>query len=246
MVLALGAALYPATMVSEAIAAESSPRSGRSPWVFSGIDGNADNMISPQEARAARDQLFIQIDIDGDGRITREEYERYDAQLASLQAAPPVSQRTGELFTEIDASRDGFLTQEETLTFARKRFQDATPAGAKGLPSSTYQTAMAGVIGTATPAASHRHDVGQAEAANDVRLAFRSMDVNGDGRIAKSEWTGAVRPDEAAAKQAADREFARLDTRKRGYLERSDFEGGAQTAELPDEPVSVWQYWTYQ
>jgi Ca2+-binding EF-hand superfamily protein len=181
------------------------------------------NGIFPQDMKAVEEKdlagpqfqflrvVFDAADFDGDGKLTRAEFEKYfdlQASTAALGLVMTYTVRTPNLFQMLDDNLDGRLGVRELRT-AWDRLIVLEPAGAGAVTKSILQPsvnfrltpgATAGIDPTTNPAAGPR------QAATRGPLWFRKMDRNGDGDVSRAEFLG---PDE---------DFALLDPNKDGLI----------------------------
>jgi Ca2+-binding EF-hand superfamily protein len=100
---------------------------------FLGIDRNADNMISMEEATAYRERLVKEYDLNGDGKV---EYEEY-VQAENLR--PSTDPDNSEIpvpdeYKEMDSDGDTIVTLEEAKAAGALRFK-ALDKNADGMVS---------------------------------------------------------------------------------------------------------------
>lgn len=88
---------------------------------FLGIDRNADNVISPDEADAYRERLFKELDQNSDGQVEFEEYVQVK-QLRSVTAPPYSTVEVPDEYREMDANGDTILTIDEVKAVGVARF----------------------------------------------------------------------------------------------------------------------------
>ena len=91
------------------------------PAQFIGIDQNADNQISREEAMAYRTRLFTGLDANGNGTVEFEEYVK----AKNLRSAtnPNLKVEVPEDYKEADANSDTILTMVEFSAQGKARFQ---------------------------------------------------------------------------------------------------------------------------
>ena len=97
---------------------------------FEALDENGDGQISASEAAEWRDTVFVTMDSDDDGKLTREEY--MEVQLGqgadSDQRGPRYAERQAEKdaqYTVMDADKDGFVTKEQFMSNGQIQFSSA-------------------------------------------------------------------------------------------------------------------------
>lgn len=91
------------------------------PSQFLGIDRNADNLISPEEAGEFRARYFKTLDLDGNGTVEYEEYVQAN-RLRSAVSDPNAPVPVPDEYKEADTNKDTMLSMEELLSVGRKRF----------------------------------------------------------------------------------------------------------------------------
>ncbi|MAL78602.1 MAG: hypothetical protein CMN55_05740 [Sneathiella sp.] len=89
---------------------------------FLGMDRDADNFISLEEAEAYRIRLFKEYDLNSDGKVEFEEYVEAK-RLRPATAAPHSKVDVPDEYREMDADGDSILTLEEVKSVGVKRFQ---------------------------------------------------------------------------------------------------------------------------
>lgn len=109
---------------------------------FETLDADGSGEITAEDMTTLRDQRFAEVDTDGDGSVSREEF------LAHAQAQ--AAERAGERFDALDADGDGMLSQDvlsggrrgdgQMMTRMIDRF-DADGSG--GVSAEEFETAQA-------------------------------------------------------------------------------------------------------
>ncbi|WP_169567836.1 EF-hand domain-containing protein [Sneathiella limimaris] len=89
---------------------------------FIGIDRNADNMISMEEAQGFRHRYFTTLDIDGNGEVSFAEYVEAN-KLKSVSSNPDAPVKMTDEFKEADANGDKTLTMAEFLAVGEAHFK---------------------------------------------------------------------------------------------------------------------------
>ncbi len=101
--MALGTAL--AAVLALGIAAEAAAGGSRAERFLERLDGDGDGTVTRAEVLDANANRFEEIDANGDGSVSAEEFEAH--RLAKVRA------RIGKHFGRLDADDDGSLSQAE-------------------------------------------------------------------------------------------------------------------------------------
>lgn len=166
---------------------------------------------------------FEPADFDGDGKLTREEFDRYFAlqqNTARLGLTVTHAVQVPNLFQLLDANGDGRLSVKELRT-AFDRLQPLEPSGGKEITRAILQPSVTvrmgnTVYGAADTAISNiQSDMmgyGSPKAPAAGPVWFRKMDRNGDGDISRAEFLG------------SREEFDKLDTNHDGLISLEEAE----------------------
>jgi len=84
------------------------------------MDTNKDGMISAAEHTAGARQMFLKMDVDGDGRVTATEMDAVHGMQAGGTPAPSMS--SADKIKTIDADHDGAITAAEHEAGSRGMF----------------------------------------------------------------------------------------------------------------------------
>lgn len=177
---------------------------------FSAIDTNDDGKMSRAEFQVSAALTFREVDIDGDGRATREE-----VLLLERTAADEVEKRRKEhCRLNPDCNSDGVIDLEEFVTFETDRLMERLDPDKDGkitlqtflvlagpttnIPGQpTYQQRREQVTQRFNEIDANKTGVIDAGKIRTWATAiFRRLDLDGDGKLNPSEWQLASAPQE--------------------------------------------------
>ena len=144
---------------------------------------------------------FEPADFDGDGKLTREEFDRYFAlqqrtSLLGLTLTHAV--QVPNLFQLLDANGDGRLSVKELRT-AYARLAPLEPSGGKEITKAILQPSVTVRVGNTmsggadTATFNTQNDMtgyGRAQLPQAGPVWFHKMDRNGDGDVSRAEFLG--------------------------------------------------------
>src|SRR5215469_5239862 len=160
-----------------------------------GTAGNGLNQIAQN--------LFGQVDANGDGSITQAELEQ------AVTAAGGTTQGADALYAQLDPNNTGSVSQQTLAQYLQSQFNNSA------------QGALGALIQAPT---------GNAPANASSQIAqhlFSQIDTNGDGSISQSELEQAVTA-AGGTTQAADALYAQLDPNNTGSVSEQTFAQGLQ------------------
>ncbi len=175
------------------------------------VDRDRDQRVSAEEARRARQDMFLILDTDRDEGLSRDEY-----------GGGMTREQTARYLQQGDRDRDRRLSGREYLEAGEQRYREqAEQAGrpyGEGLTVPEYQES-AGITGEQAGLADVNRDerVSPDEAAYDTARRFRQLDRDGDGFVTHDE----LRQSEMELRR--DREFAALDRNDDDRVSREEF-----------------------
>ncbi len=184
---------------------------------FGSIDTNDDGKVSRAEFETSAALSFRESDIDGDGRVTREEVMLLEriAQEARDKA------RKEHCRTDPDCNGDGVIDLEEFVAFEAARVMERLDFDKDGKVSLQTFLVLAGPQANVPgqPTYQQRRDevtrrfqeidadkngvIDQAEIRAWATAAFKRIDLDGDGKINLSEWQIATQSPPPAPPAAA-------------------------------------------
>jgi Ca2+-binding EF-hand superfamily protein len=167
--------------------------------------GGVGGGFNPYAAKQFQQNLFSQIDLNGDGSVSKTELE------GAVSKAGGTTQAADALYSLLDPGGTG--------GFSEQQFSQALPGS--GL-SNQMQAQMIGYQAQGWPGASQSG--GQV-----AQSLFSQIDVNGDGSISQAELEQAVTA-AGGTKAAADTLYAKLDPNNTGSVSEQQFAQGLSQA----------------
>lgn len=186
---------------------------------FASYDQNSDRELSSDELDSVARASFREMDADGDGALTRQEYADCANVLAGTQSME--SDRTAENMAEYDTDGDDTLTQQEFMQASAESFDAMRddPDAKSDITRLTFWPV------STTPRAWVNMSVD--EAAGRSMMLFVSLDKDNSGTIARDEWavTQVPLPDRS---EAANRRFDETDADSSGDVSEDEYSGMIQ------------------
>lgn len=221
------------------------------PISFSEVDVDNNGTVSRLEAASLPGvgTNFDKADRNGDMRLSREEFDRFDWKqgAASAGAGAPTDQDAqgegkakarqdkssrahpdlAERFEQADANGDGQLSKSEFSAYAEPQGGASTGASTGANAPEGRENAMAGasddVVGKLSESGA---DSVQQVPISDPRKSFMALERDEDGQLSKTE---------AASDLRVIEHFAKIDRDGDGSLSRYEFNGWVATARQPAE-----------
>lgn len=212
---------------------------------FTAADTNEDDMISSDELTAARATEFDELDANGDGEVSRTEYNDCHAQWSSAGSDGMMqSDRNADNMASVDTNADGSITPDEYMTAADEAY--SASAGLSGsMNTSADSSAMSDSDDSAMssgmdeepslvlrrliliPMGSGSGDgtmspMSRDEAAARAGRQFQQLDANQDSQIDSDEWAGASSL-QTDWQDVMNREFDAADTDSSDSISREEY-----------------------
>ncbi|WP_417427049.1 hypothetical protein [Hoeflea sp.] len=187
------------------------------PWAK--VDGNADGFVSKAEASASVENQFGQIDIDGNGELTKTEWVDCLSKMRDQTAAE--ADRNEDNFAEADTNKDQQIGRDEFRKGSQKAFEDATAANAEDdklivLRRYVFLTPQEGQDQSTVK------NMSADEAAGRSALTFAALNQNGDDVIDAQEWSERS-PKFARDEEWANAQFDSIDSDSTNTVSREEF-----------------------
>lgn len=199
-------------------------------------DTNNDNMISQDELQAARDAEFEDMDLNGDGTVSRQEYSDCMGAWAANSAVEPADE---DDLAEFDADGDGTVTVQEFMGGTEKAAaMQPTGDTTQQTSASTDTSGTEAQGGNAVePIAVLRRIIIVPQAYDDDRVRsmsqdemaarsaqrFVTTDADGDLKISREEWIDMGKDHINKVTTVLNREFDNVDKDKSGDVSRMEY-----------------------
>ncbi len=159
-------------------------------------DQDGDRRISLVEMQAAQAERFARLDVNRDGRLTRQERQAGGQALRAARQSQRV-QRQAAAFARRDRDRDGALTQAEAPGRMAARFAQFDANRDGRLTAGELRAGQVALRGQRGPKPAGRQPlradadsdgaISRAEADNHIRARFARLDLNRDGYVTRDE-----------------------------------------------------------
>ena len=187
------------------------------PWAQ--VDGNEDGFVSNAEASAAIDDHFAQIDLDGNGEITKTEWVDCLSKMRDRTAAE--ADRSDDNFAEADTNEDQQITRNEFREGSQSAYEDAQAANA-GDDALIVLRRYVFLTPEESQDESAMQNMSADEAAGRSALTFDVLDQSGDGIIDTQEWAQRS-PKITRDEDWASAEFDRIDDDATGSISQEEY-----------------------
>jgi len=225
MVLALGGFALPVhaqnanTNETNQLANASSGSQGFCDRSWDQIDANSDGMVDKTEVTGAADARFKQIDTDGNGELSSDEFSQCVMRQSGQASAE--SDRDAKSYSSLDLNGDNQVNVEEFRDSAQQSYDASQRQGAgdqdfvvlRRFIWLTPEEAKNGV---------DRNSMSADEAAGRAALNFSALDENGDGSLDSKEWSNRS-PRLERSKEWVNAKFAEIDADSSGSITRSEY-----------------------
>lgn len=181
---------------------------------FANVDVDGDGFVTREEATRGIQQDFGAIDADGNGEITKTEYVDCKAQSSDQQAAETT--RDAESFAAADINKDKGVDRGEYMGAAQQAYESASEAS-DAEPSSGYLWLTPDELKSGGA-----KNFSAGEAGMRSAMSFDRLDNNGDGILDTQEWEKAV-PGGGNPGGAATARFESMDADQSGSLSKDEY-----------------------
>lgn len=190
---------------------------------FVGADANNDGTVTAEETKAATERAFNEMDADGSGDVSQEEYVDCGTMGAGTTSA--MTDRSEENMAEVDANDDGTLTQQEFMQGASEAHEAASAAGSPGAQPVVILRRF--VFLPAQNGSADIREMRSDQVEGAAAQQFGNLDTNRDNRLDKSEWAQqeAVKRDLSSV---LNMEFSKDDKDQSGTLDMAEFREGTE------------------
>mgnify|MGYP003634015007 CR=1 FL=1 len=192
------------------------------PWAQ--VDGNSDGFVSESEASSAIENQFGQIDLDGNGEITKTEWVDCMSKMRGQTTAE--ADRSDQNFAEADVNQDEQIDRDEFRQGSQQAYEDAQANNANDDSMIVLRRYI-----FLTPQESQDQTAMQTmsadEAAGRSALSFSALDSNGDDKIDSQEWSERS-PKLTRDEEWASAEFDRLDEDANGSVNQDEYQSARQ------------------
>jgi len=142
------------------------------------------NTAPPTATGQAGDDLFSQLDTNGDSSVSQDELQSLLDQMASDQGNSSSALNAADVISQLDTNGDGSLSASE-LEAARPKGQEAPPPGGMPPPPLTDSSLNSSSLVTGTSSTDSTSTSGTSE--DPLQALFNAIDSDQSGDISSSE-----------------------------------------------------------
>ncbi len=185
------------------------------------VDGNEDGFVSREEASNAVSSQFGQIDLDGNGQITKTEWVDCMTRTQGQQSAK--TDRSAENFAQADADQDKSMTRDEFRNASQQAFDESRSATDANAEPVIVLRRYVWLTPEESQDASSLQAMSEDEAAGRSVRTFNALDENGDKIIDDQEWS-AQSAASGPSEDEANLSFNQIDKDSSNFIDAEEYQ----------------------